>query len=101
MTNLNKESFWNPMRELYPDAVARFCEWIDEYKQIAGWSSLFGPRVKFDDIPYEMQMGIMNRFFIEHFSSKEEYANPEMAMEYHQEMADALASLQKKIASKN
>lgn len=97
MQNLGKDNFWEPIKEKYPLAVERFCEWIDEYKEIVGWNKMFGSNVKFHDIPYEMQMGIMNRFFIENFASKEEFAKNEKEEFYHGEMARALKQLNKRL----
>lgn len=107
MENLNKENFWNRMKEQQPLATKMFCEWIDEYKKIVGWDAMFGnifpteKKIKFHDIPYEMQMGIMNRFFIEAFAGKEEYERSQMQKDYHGEMEDALSQLNEKLTSKN
>lgn len=93
MDNLGKENFWNEMREIYPYSVDVFCKWIDGYKEKVGWKMLFGPDVKFHDLPYEMQMGIMNRFFIETYAGEKEYARLGKAAFYRQEMVDALRRL--------
>jgi hypothetical protein len=94
LPNLNKENFWNEMHIVYPGAVNLFYKWIDEYKDAINWDQFFKPGIKFHDIPYEFQMGIMNRFFIESFASNEEYyADGETAKEYHDEMRDALKQL--------
>lgn len=98
LKNLNKENFWNEMHIIYPEAVDRFCKWIDEYKVAINWDSLFNTLIKFHDIPYEFQMGIMNRFFIESFASNEEYySNGETEEEYHNEMREALRQLNNKL----
>lgn len=84
MQNLNKENFWNALLEKYPEAVELFCKWIDKYKAEVGWDKLFGNGVtqaqhdeennlvgyetraiKFHNIPFEMQNGILARFDIE------------------------------------
>jgi len=93
MDNLGKENFWNEMKDKYPYSVDVFCKWIDGYKNKVGWANIFGPKVKFHDIPYEMQMGIMNRFFIETYAGEKEYSDPEKAAFYRQEMVDALSRL--------
>lgn len=78
--NLNKENFWNPLREKYPEAVEHFCNWIDQYKKEIGWNELFGCSadedcpIKFHDLPYEMQNGILARFDIEKFHGKLGYS---------------------------
>jgi hypothetical protein len=56
--NLTKENFWNRMMEQYPNATKKFCDWIDEYKVSVNWAILFGAKIKFHDLPYEMQVGI-------------------------------------------
>jgi hypothetical protein len=68
--NLNKENFWNPLKEKYPEAVEHFCNWIDEYKKEVGWEKIFGAHVKFHDLPYDMQNGILARFDLEKFNGK-------------------------------
>lgn len=65
MQNLTKEGFFNELYALYPDAVEKFCKWIDAYKEEVKWKELFAPGVKFHDIPFEMQLGIMKRYCIE------------------------------------
>lgn len=69
--NLNKENFWNALMGQYPQAVQMFCDWIDMYKEKHNWYSLFNNAyrhdppdvVKFHDIPLDMQIGIIVRFF--------------------------------------
>lgn len=73
MQNLNKENFWNALLEKYPEAVELFCKWIDKYKAEVGWDELFNQAglpnedkpVRFHNIPFEMQNGILARFDIE------------------------------------
>lgn len=73
MQNLNKENFWNDLHTKYPEAVELFCKWIDKYKTEVGWDELFNQAglpnedkpVKFHNIPFEMQNGILARFDIE------------------------------------
>jgi hypothetical protein len=73
--NLNKENFWNPLMVKCPYAVGLFCEWIDEYKKKVNWNKLFNsdsdwqdmygknaPAPKFHDIPFSMQVGIIELF---------------------------------------
>jgi hypothetical protein len=115
MKNLSKTEFWDPAKDKFPNAVEAFCKWIDEYKEMVGWNGLFGVHEtsvdgrlvcvgvapKFHDIPYEMQMGIMNRFFIEMFAGKEEYEQGSMREEnYHGEMKIALEQLERKLVIK-
>lgn len=70
MDNLNKENFWNDLMKEYPGAVEHFCNWIDAYKKEVEWDKVFGPNVKFHDIPLEMQNGIIARFELEKFNGK-------------------------------
>lgn len=71
MKNLNKENFWNALHDKHPQAVDKFCKWIDQYKLEVGWEALFGncfptqDKIKFHDIPFDMQRGILTRFFEE------------------------------------
>lgn len=79
MQNLNKENYFNQLKEKYPKAMELFCQWIDKYKQTADWNELFNsssewqsadgknaPAPKFHDLPYELQYGLLLRFFAEH-----------------------------------
>lgn len=74
MDNLNKDNFWNPMREKYPDAIDHFCKWVDEYKKSVNWDKLFGATArpdyvheapKFHDLPIEFQFGIIGKWILE------------------------------------
>lgn len=58
MKNLNNENFFNEMQLLYPLSMSKFRSFIDEYKKKNNWNELFGARVKFHDIPIDMQMGV-------------------------------------------
>lgn len=65
MNNLNKSDFWDPLREIAPDAVDKFCKWVDEYKKEVGWTEKLGIELKFHDLPFELQVGIIHRFNLE------------------------------------
>lgn len=65
MVGLTKENFWNELQIKYPDAMKAFGKWIDDYKASVGWGDLFPNGVKFHDLPFEMQNGILARFDIE------------------------------------
>lgn len=67
--NLDK-NFFDEIKESCPKAHERFLRWIDEYKARVGWPNLFTAGVKFHDLPYEMQTGILERFDDEQFMSK-------------------------------
>jgi hypothetical protein len=101
MENLGKENFWNPMHEKYPLAVDKFCKWIDEYKKHVNWKELFGEKVKFHDLPYELQMGIMNRFFIVISTNEETYDEENRTRMYMDEIAYALGRIELKFAKQN
>ncbi len=60
--NLGKENFWDPFMKKCPDAVGKFCKWIDQYKESVSWKTLFQEHVKFHDVPFEMQYGILIDF---------------------------------------
>jgi hypothetical protein len=66
---LTKESFWNRMKEQYPDSMTIFCDWIDRYKKEVDWDNLFNAGLpdttgalseapKYHDLPYHLQQGI-------------------------------------------
>jgi hypothetical protein len=77
MNNLSKQNFWDELYAKYPQAVELFYKWIDKYKVEIGWDELFynkfvddengitDRRIKFNDLPFEMQNGILARFDIE------------------------------------
>lgn len=80
MENLNKENFFNDLMKKCPKTVDSFCKWIDEYKKNVNWNKLFNSdsnwqdadgknalAPKFHEIPIEMQVGILSRFFIEKY----------------------------------
>ena len=75
MEKLTKENFWQPMEELYPDALQLFHEWFTKYKADNNWNHLFNsnseyqnadgknaPAPEYYDLPTEFQVGILNRF---------------------------------------
>lgn len=97
MDNLGKENFWNEIHERFPNVVDLFCRWIDDYKKEVEWTRLFATGIKFHDIPYELQMGIMNRFFIESFAGKEEFNLPSKAEAYRNEMIQTLELLNRRL----
>lgn len=70
MENLNKNNFWDALRDEYPEAVAHFCKWVDAYKAEVGWVYLFGEKIKFHDVPYEFQLGILTRYELELYNNK-------------------------------
>lgn len=78
MKNLNKTNFFTPeWIEKFPLASKAFCEWIDEYKKEVRWTDMMCDYTKttkdvyhsfkFHDIPLEMQLGIIGRFFCTYF----------------------------------
>lgn len=79
MQNLNKANYFDNMMQKYPKALEIFCQWIDRYKETINWNKLFNsdsewqssdgknaPAPKFHDLPYELQYGVLLRFFAEH-----------------------------------
>jgi hypothetical protein len=73
MNGLNKENFWNIIEKQYPKAFDLFSKWVDAYKAEVKWSTLFQDGIKFHDLPFEMQDGILNRFNIEMFQGEVAY----------------------------
>lgn len=69
--NLNKKDFWNGIIGQYPKAGKLFCNWIDDYKRAISWELYFvnctteSHHIKFHDLPLDMQIGIIVRFFWE------------------------------------
>lgn len=108
MENLNKENFWNALHEKCPDAMEHFMKWIDDYKKEIGWDGLFASgwanplnyHIKFHDIPFEMQNGIIARYELEVYNNKdglgkERYENT--AGQYRQQVRELFIDLQKSI----
>jgi len=82
MNNLNKENFWDEMEEKYPAAIHVFKGWIDLYKKEVHWSQMFNDEMlagpfEFEDLPFDMQVGILMRFSSEIFHG----SNPNMTPE--------------------
>ncbi len=94
--NLNKENFWNDLHKQYPKAVDDFCKWIDQYKKDIGWDKLLNKNYhktnirrasngeitgidfsapKFHDLPFDMQRGILLKYFEEKSQKAEWYKN--------------------------
>ena len=63
---LTKENFFNEMEQQFPNAMKLFCEWIDEYKKAVNWNERFDSESlginEFNDLPYDMQVGIWIKF---------------------------------------
>lgn len=104
MQNLSKENFWNSLNEKYPLAVKYFCDWIDRYKVEVGWQKLFVDGIKFHDIPFEMQNGILARFDLEMFNNignkgRENYER--IAGSFRQQYTNLFEDLQRQIEIRN
>jgi len=74
MENLSKENTWNDIKQNYRVAFDNFQEWLNNYKEENDWDELFKNQffraskenqVSFYDIPLDMQIGILMRFFNE------------------------------------
>lgn len=59
---ITRENFFNQFEETHPKGLKHFCEWIDEYKKTVNWKQIFGTELKFHDLPFEMQVGILSRY---------------------------------------
>lgn len=64
MKGLTKENFFNRMMEQYPITMNRFCGWIDEEKKSIDWANIFKEDLKFHDLPLQLQIGILSKFFV-------------------------------------
>lgn len=95
MENLDK-AFFDEMEVKFPFAIDVFKKWITEYTQKRAWKVLFFLDVKFEDLPIEMQQGIMNRFFIETYAGKAEYTFT-CEPKYKSDMADSIEQLQSRL----
>jgi hypothetical protein len=109
MQNLNKDNFWTMMQNHYPDAMNVFCKWIDQYKIEVGWDELFNQAgltdvdkpIKFHNIPFEMQNGILARFDIECndgvFTGRGSTVYEKMRPVYVQQFEDLFSDLQQQL----
>jgi hypothetical protein len=61
MERLEKK-FWDDLRANHPQALNHFCDWLTEYKEKHSWNDIIRDRVGFDDLPFEMQAGIIERY---------------------------------------
>jgi hypothetical protein len=59
---LTKENFWDKIYELYPEKLQEFYDWIDQYKKRPEWKLIIQERVKFHELPFDLQFGIMVRY---------------------------------------
>lgn len=62
MDALNKKNFWDEMQKECPDAVQDFNKWLYGYYKKVKWEQ-FMPKAKFYDLPIEMQVGILFKYF--------------------------------------
>lgn len=81
MENINKENFFNGIKDQYPLAHHLFLAWIDEWKKSVGFNYLVNPAfesrhisghaetrltadtpTKFHDLPFDMQYGVFVKF---------------------------------------
>lgn len=74
MQNLSKDNYFDRLMQKYPKAMELFRMWVDRYKTTVDWKTLFcddkiiplsRENVKFHDLPYELQYGVILRFFAE------------------------------------
>lgn len=92
MENLGTESFWQEMEQRFPMAVDVFKKWINKYTDTDLWMNLFRDGICFYDLPYDMQMGMMNRFFIETYAGEEEFV-ANCQSRYREEMVRSIEQL--------
>lgn len=76
MEKLTKENFFDELQAKHPLAMAGFYKWIDGYKIRVSWGLMFQPSIKFHDLPFEMQEGVIMKWARELAEdSDEEYSN--------------------------
>jgi hypothetical protein len=93
MQNITNAFFWNALKVQYPEAVQLFNKWVDDYKKEIGWDRYIKPGVKFHDLPFELQNGIIARFDIERsFGEKTYKANLPI---YAKQFADMMEDMKK------
>ncbi len=63
-------SFWRSLQQVYPDAMEHFNTWLEKYKLQINWTELFCQDLDFNDLPFEMQNGIIARYEIELLEGK-------------------------------
>lgn len=89
-TNSKKE-YWDPIEQTCPDAFAIFSNWIDSYKKRVNWNLIFSnykagnelkSLIKFHDLPYEMQIGVLMQFFVETAGPDHRFFLPELVKGY-------------------
>lgn len=75
IATLTKENFWNEIEKMFPMAFKKFSDYIDDFKASCNWDNLFSIGIirnefpgdfdiKFHDIPYAMQKGVIENFFL-------------------------------------
>jgi hypothetical protein len=68
--SLTKENFFDELHDMFPDAVEHFFTWLNEYKKEVGWDLLFqNAFFEFQDLPFDMQNGIIARYELELFNN--------------------------------
>ena len=72
---LTKEDFYNLIAENFPISFKKFSDYIDDFKASTNWNELFkidyinnqSPveyDIKFHDIPFALQKGVIENFFV-------------------------------------
>lgn len=87
MENLN-EAFWKAKEIQYPEEVAKFKQWVDEYKKENNWNNLFNDNAgifngekfvrapKYHNLPSAMQFGIFIEYAWSQDFQKRKFPNP-------------------------
>lgn len=108
--NLTKENFFDELESKFPEAVAKFKKWIDDYKTEVNWHLLFKTNegtakpINYKSIPIEMQCGIMGRFIVENMAAipgtgKQNYLNS--VVEYRSHLTEMFQTIQEDIKKQN
>ena len=75
---MTKENFWNELSANYPNKMAHFLAWVDQFKRRVDWNNLFNsnseyqdangknaPAPKVHELPDGMQIGIYMLYCLE------------------------------------
>lgn len=70
-----EKGFFDEIKEIYPEEVEHFLKWIDQYKADHNWNKLFNitgfmAGVKYHELPFAMQLGIIAQYLIEQEDSE-------------------------------
>lgn len=77
--DLTQENWLIEAEKNSPEGLKIFNTWLEEYKKTVGWDNLFGGGVvkspSFKDLPFEIQNGIIGRFYYDTFNKESYFEN--------------------------